>query len=198
MANVNSPFGLDPWNERTNSPYTGGGNTYHVPATDSTALFIGDPVILAGSSGNVQPGPDSYPTVTRATAGATNRITGVVVGFQPNPTFTASGYRLASTAMNVIVADDPNLCFLVQADATGIADTQVGLNALLTAGSGSTATKKSGWVLNATTAPATDATYQVRILGLAPQIDNEFGAYARLLVRNNLPTEAGIASGVGV
>jgi hypothetical protein len=198
MPNVNAPFGLDPWNVRTNSPYTGGGNTYHVPATDSTALFIGDPVILAGSSGNAQAGPDSYPTVTRATAGATNRITGVVVGFQPNPTFTASGYRLASTAMNVIVADDPELAFVIQSDATATTADMVGLNALLTAGSGSTATKKSGFILNATTAPAADATYQVRILGLAPQIDNEFGAYSRLLVRINLPTEAGISSGLGI
>jgi hypothetical protein len=197
MPNVNSPYGLQPVRERDGSPYSGGGNTYFVPATDSTALFIGDPVILAGSSGNAQPGPESYPTVTRATAGATNRITGVVVGFQPSPAFVPFGYRPASTAMNVIVADDPFLEFAIQADVDGIADTQVGLNANLTAGSGSTATKKSGFILDGTT-PATDATFQLRVLGLEPQITNEFGAYANVLVRINLPTEAGIASGLGV
>lgn len=197
MANPNSPFGLKPWNERTNSPYTGGGNTYFVPDTDGTALFIGDPVILAGSSGNAQAGSESYPTATRATAGATNRITGVVVGFQPTPSLTPYGYRPANVAMNIIVADDPSLAFLIQADADGVADTQVGLNANLTAGSGSTATKRSGFILDGTT-PATDATYQVRILGLAPQVNAEFGAYAPVLVRINLPTEAGVASGLGV
>jgi hypothetical protein len=87
--------------------------------------------------------------------------------------------------------------FSIQADATGIAATQVGENANLTAGSGSTATKKSGFILDGTT-PDPDATFQLRILGLAPQIDNEFGAYARVLVRLNLPTEAGVASGVGI
>lgn len=197
MANVNAPYGLRPWNERTNAPYSGGGNTYFVPDTDGTALFIGDPVILAGSSGNAQAGVESYSTVTRATAGATNRITGVVVGFQPSPALVPYGYRPANVAMNVIVADDPNLMFAIQSDATGFTAAEVGLNANLTSGSGSTATKQSGFILDGTT-PDADATYQLRILGLAPQINNEFGAYATALVRINLPTEAGIASGVGV
>lgn len=197
MANENSPFGLKPLRERDGSPYSGGANTYFVPDTDNVALFIGDPVILAGSSGNAQAGPESYPTVARATAGATNRITGVVVGFQPTPALTPYGYRPASVAMNVIVADDPYLEYVIQADATGIAATQVGENANLTAGSGSTATKRSGFILDGTT-PDPDATYQLRILGLEPQVNNEFGAYADVLVRINLPTEAGISSGLGI
>ena len=197
MANVNAPFGLKPLRERGGQPYSGAANTYFVPDTDNVALFIGDPVILAGSSGNAQAGPESYPTVTRATAGATNRISGVVVGFQPSPAFTPYGYRPASTAMNVLIADDPFLEFVIQVDSTGVAATQVGENANLTAGSGSTATKKSGFILDGTT-PDVDATYQLRILGLEPQINNEFGAYADVLVRINLPTEAGIASGLGI
>ena len=197
MANPNAPYGLKPLRERGGQPYSGACNTYYVPSTDATALFIGDPVILAGSSGNAQAGPESYPTVTRATAGATNRISGVVVGFQPTPALTPYGYRPASTAMNVLIADDPGLEFVIQVDSSGIADTQIGLNANLTAGSGSTATKKSGFILDGTT-PDPDATYQLRILGLEPQINNEFGAYADVLVRINLPTEAGIASGLGI
>lgn len=197
MANPNAPYGLKPLRERGGQPYSGAANTYYVPSTDATALFIGDPVILAGSSGNAQAGPESYPTVTRATAGATNRISGVVVGFQPTPALTPYGYRPASTAMNVLIADDPGLEFVIQVDSTGIADTQIGLNANLTAGSGSTATKQSGFILDGTT-PDPDATYQLRILGLEPQINNEFGAYADVLVRLNLPTEAGIASGLGI
>lgn len=197
MANPNSPYGLKPLRERDGSPYSGGGNTYYVPATDNTALFIGDPVILAGSSGSAFGGSATYPSVTRATAGATNRITGVVVGFQPTPALTPYGYRPASVAMNVIVADDPFLEYVIQADATGIDADQVGLNANLTSGSGSTATKLSGFILDGTT-PDADATYQLRILGFEPQENNEVGAYADVLVRINLPTEAGIASGVGI
>lgn len=193
MANPNSPYGLRPVRERDGSPYSGAANTYYVPASDGTALFIGDPVILAGSADTA----GTAPTVTRATAGATNRITGVVVGFQPSPAFVPYGYRPASTAMYVLVADDPYIEYAIQADADGIAADQVGLNANLTAGSGSTATKRSGFILDGTT-PADDVTYQLRILGLEPQINNEVGAYADVLVRINLPTEAGIASGLGI
>lgn len=193
MANLNAPFGLKPLRERGGQPYSGACNTYYVPSTDATALFIGDPVILAGAADTA----GTAPTVTRATAGATNRITGVVVGFQPDPAFVPYGYRPASTAMYVLVADDPGLEFVIQADADGIAATQIGLNANLTAGSGSTATKQSGFILDGST-PDPDATYQLRIVGLEPQINNEVGAYADVLVRINLPTEAGIASGLGI
>lgn len=193
MANPNSPYGLKPVRERDGSPYSGAANTYYVPSTDATALFIGDPVILAGSADTA----GTAPTVTRATAGATNRITGVVVGFQPSPDFVPYGYRPASTAMYVLVADDPYIEYVIQADADGVAAAQVGLNANLTSGSGSTYTKRSGFILDGST-PDADATYQLRILGLEPQINNEVGAYADVLVRINLPTEAGIASGLGI
>jgi hypothetical protein len=193
MANLAFPYGLRPLRERDGSPYSGAANTYYVPSTDATALFIGDPVILAGAADTA----GVAPTVTRATAGATNRVTGVVVGFQPDPAFVPYGYRPASTAMYVLVADDPGLEYVIQADSTGIAATQIGLNANLTAGSGSTATKQSGFILDGTT-PDPDATFQLRILGLEPQINNEVGAYANVLVRINLPTEAGIASGLGI
>lgn len=193
MANVDSPYGLRPVRERDGSPYSGAANTYYVPATDATALFVGDPVILAGSADD----SGVAPTVTRATAGATNRITGVVVGFQPNPAFVPFGYRPASTEMYVLVADDPFIEYAIQADADGIAAAQIGLNANLTADAGSTATKRSGFYLDGST-PAADATFQLRILGLEPQINNEVGAYADVLVRINLPTEAGVASGLGI
>jgi hypothetical protein len=193
MANVDSPYGLRPVRERDGSPYSGAANTYYVPSTDATALFIGDPVILAGSA-DVS---GVAPTVTRATAGATNRITGVVVGFQPNPAFVPFGYRPASTEMYVLVADDPFIEYAIQADIDGIAAAQIGLNANLTADAGSIATKRSGFFLDGTT-PAADATFQLRILGLEPQINNEVGAYANVLVRINLPTEAGVASGLGI
>jgi hypothetical protein len=167
---------------------------YFVPATDSTALFIGDPVIIAGSAD-----ADGVPTATRATAGATNRITGVVVGFVPSPTIVANGYRVASTAEYILVETGSEIVYEIEEDAVGgaLAATDVGLNADLASGSGSTATRRSGFVLDTST-KGTGATLQARILGFVQRADNEIGANAKVLVRINLPTETGAAGSTGV
>lgn len=194
MANLNAPTGLQPVRYRSGAPYNGAANVYYVPATDGTALFRGDPVIIAGSADD-----SGVPTITRATAGSAGRITGVVVGFVPSPTILANGYRLASTAEYVLVADDPDLLFEIQEDSTGgaLAATSVGLNADLVAGSGSAATKLSGFQLDSSTADTT-ATLQLRIVGFTQRADNEIGANAKVLVRINLPTETGAAGSTGV
>ncbi len=193
MANANAAFGLNALMENNGSPWAGTTQKYYVPSTDATALYIGDPVILAGSAD-----ADGVSTVTRATAGATNRITGVIVGFVPSATYIANGYRAASTAEYALVADGTNLLFEVQEDSVGgaLAATNVGQNADLVAGTG-TRYSGSGWMLDSSTA-GTGATLQVRIVALSSRADNAIGTYARWLVRINLPTETGIASGVGV
>lgn len=186
MANSSAAFGLKPVRLRSGAPYTGVCNTYVVPASDNTALYIGDPVVKAGSSSG------AYPTVTLATAGATNQITGVIVGFVPTPSIVSNGYRLASTLATVLVADDPSLLFEVMEDSVGgdVAAASVGLNANLASGSGNSYTKKSGWVLDSSSAGA-DATYQLTIQGFADRVDNEYPTtdYAKLLVSINLHTE---------
>lgn len=191
MANANAAFGLRPVRIRGGAPYAGACNEYYVPAGDSVALGIGDPVIIAGSAD-----ADGVATVTRATA-ATGRITGVVVGFRPSPTIVANGYRLASTAEYVLVADDPEIEYEIQEDSVGgaLAATSVGLNASLVAGT--IANKKSGFQLDSSTAAVTDA-LQVRILGFQQRADNEIGANAKVLVRINMPTETGVAGSAGV
>ena len=45
MPNPNLAQGLTPVRYRSGAPYNGAANIYHVPATDGTALFLGDPVI---------------------------------------------------------------------------------------------------------------------------------------------------------
>lgn len=195
MANSNAPTGLVPVRYASGAPYNGACNIYYVPASDGTALFLGDPVIIAGDSDT-----NGISTVTRATAGATNRVTGVVVGFRPSTTIVANGYRAASTAEYVYVSDDPNLLYEVQEDAIGgaLPTTAVGLNADLIAGAGSTATRLSGWQLDSSTA-ATGATLQTRIIGFVVRRDNTPGqANAKVLVRINLPTETGAAGSTGV
>lgn len=194
MANGNAPTGLTPKRLRNGSPWHGPARRYYHPATDATALFIGDPVIIAGSADG-----DGTPTVTRATAAGAGRITGVVVGFEPNSTINAAGYGAASTGFYVLVCDDPNVLYEIQEDSVGgaLAATSVGLNADLIAGSGSTATRMSGFMLDSSTA-ATTATLQLRIIQLEQRADNEIGSLAKWLVAINLPTETGAAGSTGV
>lgn len=196
MANANVAFGLKPVRYASGAPYNGATNVYFVPASDSTALFIGDPVIIAGSA---DPATGAA-TITRATAGSAGRITGVVQGFVPTPSIVANGYRLASTACYVLVADDPNLLFEIQEDAAGgaLALNAVGLNADLASGTGSTVTKRSGFQLDTSTAADT-ATLQLRIERFVNRVDNEPAvANAKVLVRINLPTQTGAAGSTGV
>lgn len=195
MPNANVAFGLKPVRRSHGGTPNFAAREYYVPASDATALFVGDPVILAGSA-------DAslvYPSVTRATAGATNRITGVVVGFRPTDGIIALGYRAASTEAWALVIDDPDQLYEIQDDSVGgnLAAADIGLNADLVAGTGSAVSKKSGFMLDTST-KATGATLQCRIVGLVDRADNEVGANAKVLVRLNLTTETGAAGSTGV
>jgi len=182
MANSNTPFGLRPIRHNSGEPYNGSANRYFVPASDSTALYIGDPVIIAGSAD-----ADGVATVTKATAAGGAYMLGPVVSVE-QVTRDSTTYREASTARYVWVADDPDLVFLVQEDGVGgaLAVTDVGLNADWVAGSGSTVTGLSGMMLDTST-KATTATLQLRIQGFNQSVDNEVGsANAKVLVTINL------------
>jgi hypothetical protein len=193
MPNSQVAYGLRPIFEADGSPWSGTCTEYFVPATDATALYVGDPVVIAGSAD-----ADGVPTVTRATAASAGRITGAVVGFRPSATIIANGYRAASTGEYVLVADGPNLTYTIAEDSVGgaLAATSVGLNADLIAGTGNRAAG-SGFLLDSSTA-ATTATLQLRILGLNKTVGGEIGNYAQWYVRINLPTETGAAGSTGV
>lgn len=190
MANTNAPAGLVPYASRGGKPYDGAANKYYVPASDSTALFLGDPVKLAGSADAT----GRYATVTRAAAG--DPILGVVVGVA-DPLVDSPIYRAASTATYVLVADDPDLVFLIQEDGDGgtLAATSVGLNANVVAGTGSTYTGRSGFLLDSSSANTTN-TLDFQIIGLAPMEDNVLGSYAKWLVKPNTHARAHGATGV--
>lgn len=192
MANSNAPMGLAPKRYRNGSPWMGALRTYYRPATDANALFVGDPVILAGTGDSA-----GVPGVVRA--GVTGQITGVVVGFRPvtganmliPPRFLA-----ASTAGYVLVADDPALLFEIQDNGTGISG-DIGLNANLVAGTGNQLTGLSAYQLDATTKAVT-ATLQLRIVGLEQKTNNVLGLNNNWLVAINLPTETGAAGALGI
>lgn len=200
MANVNAPFGMRPVRHKSGAPYNGAVRKYFVPSTDSTALFIGDPVIMVGTANETAVNghaPGTLPIVTRHTAGA-NPITGVVVGVDAQ-TREATTYRAASTATVVFVADDPDLIFHVRDNgAAQPLHTWVSSNANLASGTGETGFGVSAFVIAGATTPTSTAAAALRIVGLANIPNNELDEYAVWEVTiNNHSFNAGIV-GAGI
>ncbi len=200
MANADTPFGLIPVRHKGGAPYNGAANPYLIPSSDSADMFIGDPVVKTGTANTAEIkrvggdfGIGTLPAVAKATAGSTNRISGVIVGFMP-ATRDSEVYGVASTDRVAMVADDPDLVFEAQGD-DALAVTGVGANAnLVFTHSGSTITGKSGVEVDSSTS-AVGATLQCRVLRFANRSDNEANAAAnKVEVMINLHTEA---TGVG-
>lgn len=190
MPNPNQAFGLRPVRTISGAPWNAQLKRVYFAAGESNAIFIGDPVVLAGASDT----PGNYPTVTIASAGATNSIYGVVVGFDTDPTDLTLLHRKASTARYGYVVIDPHVIFEVQCSGT-LAYTDVGANAVLTAGGGgSTTTGYSSWALYNTTTPAADATFQLNIMGVSHRPNNTIGQYCVVDVTLNLSTQRAVYS----
>jgi len=206
MANTDAPFGLRPIRHRNGAPYNGAFNHYYVASSYATALFVGDPVVKTGTSNTAEvsaPGAGKFnagtlPEVNKATAGDGNAITGVIVGFAPDPNGLERTYNVASTERVVYVCDDPDVVFEIQADGV-IAPAQVGLNAVLIyTNAGDTSSGRSGAELDTTSdAPAADASNQLTIQRVINRDDVEAGsAYTRVEVKINQHTE--VAGAIGI
>lgn len=189
MANVDAPFGLTPVQYAWGTSYDGRARPYIALSSYATALFIGDPVIITGTSNTTEVRgfpPGTLPTINKATAGTANKITGVIVGFLPLSGAESTTYGAASTTRIALVADNPNLLFAIQDDASATLDaTVVGSNAnVIFTVAGSIYTGRSGVELDATT-PAQAAADQLSIISLLDRPNNEVGASAIWLVRIN-------------
>ena len=200
MANNDTPFGLRPVRHKSGQPYNGAVTHCYVPSSDSTAIFIGDPVVHVGDSNDNEihgHPPGTLLEVTRATVGDNQSISGVVVGVLAD-TQDSTTYRAASTERVLQVVTDPDVMFEIQADGTLTADS-VGLNAVLIAThSGSTVTGLSGIELDTTSdVPAADASNQLLIHGLVPAVDNELAsANSKALVTLNTHTNVNGSLGI--
>ena len=200
MANTSKINGFRPVKHVTGAPYNGQANIYGVASGDSTALFVGDVVKLAadGNAAGIQ-----YVTAHAAgTAGTGQPALGVVVGIINTKLDPVDGrmsagsisldtpvYRPGSVEQYVLVADSPDLIFEVEATAAGsaysFAVADVGQNANIFAGSGSTSTGNSAHSLNMSD-KGTAATLPFKILGVSKKIDNEVtGNYTKVLVQIN-------------
>lgn len=199
MANANRPSGFTPVRYLNGAPWNGQANVYSIAATYGTALYIGDPCISSGTS-------DAFGVQGIAIGAGTGALRGVIVGlFDSGSTTGIPGgvtvgafnspnttYRPASNA-NVwyaLVVDDPNVLFQIQEESNGtqLAAADIGLNQISLSGTGNGYV--SGWLLRSYSGatPATTATLQLRLMGLAqtPAGTNVFGAYAKHIVQINV------------
>lgn len=181
MANADTPFGLKPYSHRNGAPYNGAYRLYSTATGDATAIYIGDPVILSGTSQTIN--GVVYSDVDQAATG--DVVVGVVVGVQ-FVTADSLTYRAASTQRLLCVADDPDLLFEIQEVSGGTALTanDAGLNANFVVAAGSATTGLSGVELNNGT-EATTNTLDLHIVGLSSRPDNEIGEHAKWLVTIN-------------
>lgn len=168
MANANAPRGLVPVGHINGSGLMTP-RQYNIATNDTTsAIYMGDPVKFASGY------------AVRGTAGAA--ILGVFAGCEY--TVTATGARVKAayydgvTGKSAIVCwvyDDPNLVFEIQATAA-LTQANVGSAYDFAIAAGSALT---GW-----TATYLDGSGDgFRVLGLSPKVDNEWGAYNKVLVK---------------
>lgn len=171
MANSNTPFGLRPVSDMYGKPYNGSVRQYSVPSSDATAIFLGDPVKLVGTSQFIN--GQTFADIAQAATGDT--MVGVVVGVL-NDTRDSLIYRAASTQRIILVADDPNALFEIQQISTGtpLTANDIGLNANFVVNAGSTVTGWSGVTINNAT-EATTNTLDLKIVGVPNRADNDVG-----------------------
>lgn len=124
-SNPNTPYGLVPFQRLDGAVWSDRLRKYFVPAAQTNALYVGDPVIKKAASADI----NGVNGVDLAVAGSGNAITGVVCGFlgactagTANPSFyglpTGPQYRPASTTQDwyVLVNDDPEAVWQIQGD----------------------------------------------------------------------------------
>lgn len=186
MANANAARGLVPYRRSTGEPYNGSANIYYVPSAVASNIFVGDPINWLTNAADA----NGIPSCTLGTAGTSNNIIGSMVGIvsggEPIIPVTRDLpiYHPASTAGYILVADDPDLLYMIQENGSMVQGAP-GRNANLVSGAGSTITGISGWMLNSSTLNTTN-TLQMKILRLLEQADNAVGTNAKWLCRINL------------
>lgn len=149
-------------------------------AADTTATFVNDIVKLSGTSD-----ADGIPSIVQAAAGDTP--VGIVVAFEPSGSNLELKHREATTLRYAMVNTDPNVLFEIQEDSDGnsMPITDVGSNADVVVGAGSTTSGLSAMELDSTTADTT-ATLVVAIEQLVQRPDNAIGNQAKWLCSFNV------------
>jgi hypothetical protein len=190
MANNNTPFGLKPIKNLLGAPWNGRTMMVQIAAGYNQALGVGDAVIWVGTA----EAGGHYPTVQLATAGSTNKILGVIVGFEPAFGTTPNlnlNYHLAQTDQYAYIVLATDAIFEIQASADAVIGATIsGLNAnLIYTNAVNTVTGLSGAELDTATTPSADATKQLTIIGAVDRADNDIASVnSKWLVTINLPS----------
>lgn len=184
MANTNRVNGFRPVKYLNGAPWNGQVTRYSIPASDNTAVFVGDLVKLSATA-------DSNGIRGVVQAAASDACIGVVVGFEVDPTnLNTPQYRVGGTLRYALVVDDPNVIFEAQedGDTDPLEMVDAGLNVNFVVGSGSTTTGASGMQIDSNT-EGTGATLPLKLIEPVQRADNELvaagQAYTRWLVKIN-------------
>ena len=181
MANIDAKFGLRPY-ERSGSNYNNQGvNAYPLNLEGSSGgttdtIFTGSPVIPLASGMIDQVG---------AQAGGTVPLLGVFMGckytaLDGTPTWSAHwpGYASikATTEAIAYVADNPHALFVINADGA-LPDSDLFKNAqMVTAQDGNATSGYSSGELDATSAAAAEAAFNLKIVGFDDEASVSAGA----------------------
>jgi hypothetical protein len=169
VSNISSPFGFRQFQGTGSSPtmeqttFGNGGIDFN-----AAAIFYGDPVQRAGSGDG---------TIVPSTTATTTATCGVFQGCKYLSTAQKRtvwsnywpGSDVASTAQSTIeayVINDPLAQFVVQSDATGATQAQMGANVNHTVSGGNTANGLSGAFITPGTTAAVTATLPWRMVKL--------------------------------
>lgn len=186
MANADAAFGLRPIRYVSGAPYNGAANVYAVDTSSAAAIYIGDPVSLAGTADAAGIQTVKSVTIDDTTTSNNTPIVGVVVGVassrQGSQLQDDNKYVDASPSANtsyVLVADDPDLLFAVQEDGNlGIAGVGAHYNLELAAGNTTSGISKTE--IDSSTAATSDAEndYNVKVMRLRQEPNNAPGTNA--------------------
>jgi hypothetical protein len=177
MANTNIVNGANFVKELFGGSTSGSLMPFVVPATDATALFIGDVVKLTGDSAISDYSEFGYlPAITQAAAGD-DAICGVVEGFGVNPDNLTKIYRPGFILATAWARISYVSIFTIQSTGTVVSG-DIGQCADIVVGSGNTFTGMSGMQLDHST--LSSANGQLKIVGISS--GSELGLYTKLNV----------------
>jgi hypothetical protein len=206
MANVSRINGFRPVMHVDGSPWNGQVTRYFASGSDATAIYNGDLVKLAAVSdtqgqallGGFNSTVGGTPGVTKFVAGTDSSAVGVAVGFMINPlNLNSPQYRVASTAMYVLVADQPDVVYEVQYNGVILA-TSFNKNVNVVDGGGSAVTGFSGEQADSTSV-ATTPTLPLKIRGAVQKVDNDItSTNVKILVMINNQQLSGGTGTAGV
>lgn len=172
-SRTDAPRGFTPVNR--GSGYNGTARAYAVDST-SSAVFVGDPVVLTGRGKNGKGVVDA--------AGTNGDVLGVVVGVEVDLDVAATehpGYvPSANNGVVYVVHADPEQYFLVQEDGK-MTINDIGQACPAVANSGNTNTGRSAYELDSSEA-STGTDHPWLVVGLDDNPDNGTGTNADWLV----------------